>query len=105
MPKFAFIYRGGNAPKSQEEGAVYMTKWRAWRDGLGDAYVYPGMPFSSTFTVRADGVTDGSDGIPMTGVSVIEAENRQVAEAIARACPHLDLGGDIVVAEGMDMEM
>jgi len=105
MPKFALIYRGGKPFKTPEEGKAYMTKWRAWSDRLGSAFVYPGMPFSTAVTVGADGVSEGSGAIPLSGVSVIMADNLEAAEGIAKACPHLDIGGDIIVAQGMDMEM
>lgn len=102
MPKFVFIYRGGNRP---EDGAAHMKKWRAWSAGLGDAKIYPGMPFASTVTVSATGVSEGSGEMPMAGVTVIEADSIEIAKEHAKACPHLDLGGEIVVAEGLDMEM
>ena len=102
MPKFAFIYRGGRRP---EDGPAHMEKWRAWSAGLGEANIDPGMPFANVVTVGPSGVIEGNDGVPMVGVSLIEAESLEAAQAIAKTCPHLDLGGDIVVAEGMDMEM
>jgi hypothetical protein len=105
MPKFALIYRGGNPPSSPEEGQAHMTNWRAWSAGLGAAMTYPGMPFSAALTVSSNSVADGSGDIPMSGISVVEAEDLEAAQAMAKSCPHLNLGGDIVVAQGMDMEM
>ncbi len=105
MPKFAFIYRGGTPPKSPEEGKDHMTKWRAWSAGLGEAMTYPGMPFSGAVTVSSNGIAEGSGEIPMNGVSVVEADSLEAAQEMAKSCPHLDLGGEIVVATGMDMEM
>ena len=102
MPKFAFIYRGGRPP---EDGPAHMEEWKAWAAGLGDAMVYPGMPFAQAATVSGEGVTEGSGEVPMTGLSVVEAESFEVAKEYARTCPHMDLGGDIVVAEGVDIEM
>lgn len=102
MPKYTFIYRGGSHP---ENGKAHMEKWRAWSGALAEAMVYPGMPFAGGVTVSASGVADGSGDIPLTGISVIEAESLKAAEEFAKSCPHLDLGGDIVVAQGIDMEM
>ncbi|MDU8913819.1 hypothetical protein [Aestuariicoccus sp. MJ-SS9] len=101
-PKYTFIYRGGNHP---DDGNAPMEKWCAWPSALAEAMVYPGMPFAGAVTVSAGGVSDASGDIPLTGVSVIEADSLQAAKEIAKSCPHLDLGGDIVVAEGIDMEM
>lgn len=102
MPKFTFIYRGGNPPR---DGRAHMTRWRAWRDGLGDAYVYPGMPFSRAVTVSSEGVSEAGEGMTLSGFSVVEVDDIEVAQRMAASCPHLDLGGDIIVAEGLDMEM
>ena len=102
MPKFAFIYLGGNRP---EDGAAHMEKWRAWSTGMGDANVYPGMPFAGSVIVSGAGIVDGSGDVPMTGVTVIEADDLEAAIEHAKACPHLELDGQIVVAQGVDMEM
>lgn len=102
MTKFAFIYRGGNRP---EDGDAHMDKWRAWSISLGKANIYPGMPFVRSVTVSAKGESEGSGDIPMTGVTVIEADTMDTALEYAKRCPHLDLGGEIVVAEGMEMPM
>jgi hypothetical protein len=102
MPRFAFIYLGGRRP---EDGPAHMQKWLAWSAGLGKAMVEPGMPFSNVVTVAATGVTEGNEGPPMAGVSLVEAENLDAARQMAATCPHLDLDGQIVVAEGMDMQM
>ncbi|MEM9524106.1 MAG: hypothetical protein AAF982_08950 [Pseudomonadota bacterium] len=105
MPKFALIYRGGEGFRTPEDGKAHMIKWRAWTATLGSAYVYPGMPFSTAKTIGRDGMSEGSGAVPITGVSVIEAETMEDALKMAESCPHLEIGGDIVVAQGMDMEM
>lgn len=105
MAKFGLIYRGAKPFTSREDGMAHMANWKAWAEGLGKAYIYPGMPFSAAMTVAADGVTEGSGAVALNGVSVIEAESMEAALAIAKSCPHLNTGGDIVVAQGMDMEM
>lgn len=105
MTKFALIYTGGKPPSSKEEGMAHMQRWQAWAKGLGDAYIYPGMPFSSASTVSSDGTRPGSDGPRLSGISIVEADTLADAQAMASACPHLDLGGEIIVAEGMDLPM
>jgi len=105
MAKFVLLYRGGKPFETAEEGEAHMEKWRAWAKGLGEAYVYPGMPCSDAFTVSAEDVAPGSGEPSVSGVSVVEADSHDDAVAMARACPHLDIGGDIVVALGIDMEM
>ncbi|WP_114520624.1 hypothetical protein [Altererythrobacter sp. ZODW24] len=105
MPKFALIYRNANPPSSPEEGQSHMEKWRAWSAGLGSALIEPGMPFSQAVTVSKDGITKVGDEAALNGISIVEAATCEEAGAMAQSCPHLNLGGDIIVAEGMDMEM
>ncbi len=105
MPKFAFIYRNAQPPQTPEEGQKHMEDWRAWSAGLGDAMVEPGMPFSQAVTASSAGVERKGDEAAFNGISIVEAATCEEAGAMAAACPHLNLGGDIVVAEGLDMEM
>ncbi|MEM7525193.1 MAG: YciI family protein [Pseudomonadota bacterium] len=105
MPRYAFIYRGGDTFETPEDGAAYMEKWRAWAASLGAAYVIPGMPFRATATVDGAGVSAGPRDPRLSGFSVVEADDIAAAQAMAQRCPHVAIGGDIVVAEGMDMEM
>ncbi len=105
MTKFAFIYRDANPPATPEEGKAHMEKWRAWAEGLGEAYIYPGMPFLAATIVSTSGVSEYGGGARLNGVSIIEADSPEAAQQMAQGCPHLNLGGDIVVAEGMDLEM
>ena len=49
------------------------------------------------------GVSD-ADGPPLTGYSVVKADSLDAALKMAKACPHLDIGGSIVVAEVMEMK-
>ncbi|MEP1422899.1 MAG: hypothetical protein ABJK59_14115 [Erythrobacter sp.] len=105
MPRFAFIYRDAQPPKTPEEGQQHMIAWREWSAGLGDAMIEPGMPFSQAVTASKDGVTRVGDEGTFNGISIIEAATCEEAGAMAMACPHLNLGGNIIVAEGMDMEM
>jgi hypothetical protein len=82
-----------------------MEKWRAWSADLGAANIYPGMPFARSVTVSSTGVFEGSGDVPITGITIIEADSLEAATEHAKACPHIELNGQIVVAEGIDMEM
>lgn len=105
MPRFAFIYRGGEPFKTPEDGKRHMASWRAWAAGLGEAYVYPGMPFSTAAIVSSTGIQEGSGPVRLSGISVVEAGSIEEAQRMAQSCPHLGIGGDIVVAQGIDMDM
>lgn len=101
MPKFVFAYHGSKRPENPPQ---HMARWKAWVDGLGKAFVNPGVPVSKSKTVSSDGVTDGGGSNPLAGFSVVEADNMDAAIAIAKRCPHLDIG-TIEVAEAMEMDM
>ena len=104
MNNYVFVYRDGKEFKSPEEGAKHMAKWGAWVGGLGNASVNPGSPFRKSKTVSSAGVSDGGESSPLTGYSIVKANSLDAALKMARACPHLDIGGSIVVAEVMEME-
>lgn len=101
MPKFVFAYHGTKRPV---EPAQYMARWRAWVKGLGSALVNPGLPLGPSKTVGSGGVTDGGGSNPLAGFSIVEADSMEAALALARGCPHLDIG-TIEVAQAMDMPM
>ena len=105
MPKFALIYRNAKPMSSPEEGQQHMIAWRAWSTGLGEALIEPGMPFSQAVTVTSEGITRVGDEAALNGISIVEAATCEEAGEMAQSCPHVLRGGDIVVAEGMDMEM
>ena len=101
MPKFVLAYHGSKRP---ENPAQYMSRWGAWVDGLGAAFVNPGLPLGKSKTVSGDGVIDGGGPNPLAGFSIVEAESMEAAVVMAQGCPHLDIG-TIEIAEAMDMDM
>jgi len=105
MPKFALIYRNSTSPSTAEEGQKHMKAWMAWSSELGAAMVEPGMPFSQTIAVSNSGVSENVGANTLNGISIVEAADCKAARAMAESCPHLNLGGDIVVCEGIDMPM
>ena len=102
MPKFVFAYHGGKKPESPEEGAQVMAAWSAWFEKLGGAVVDPGNPVSISKTVSAAGVADNGGANPLSGYSIVNADNIEAAIEMAKGCPILD-AGSVEVAEAMDM--
>ena len=76
-----------------------MTKFRSWISELGDHVINPGTPLGASMTVSANHVADGSGSNPMSGFSVIRADDMSAALEMAGSCPHLDIGGTVVVSE------
>lgn len=103
MSKYVLAYHGGKRFETREEGQAHMKKWNAWNDGLGKAVINPGMYFGMSKTVSQDGVEDGGGSNPLSGITILEADDMEAALEMAKACPHVDIGGIIEVAEIMQM--
>jgi hypothetical protein len=104
MANFVFVYHGGAAPESEEEGAAVMQAWNEWFGGLGAAVVDAGNPTGASATVGSDGAsTPGGGTNPITGYSIISADNLDAALVIAKTSPQLESGGSIEVAEALDI--
>lgn len=105
MPKFIFAYHGAPQFNSPEEGQAHMVAWRAWRGDLGDAVIDPGMPVGASKTVSAIGVSNDGGANPLSGITIVEAEDIDAAIEMAKPCRHVTAGGTIEVAQALDMEM
>ena len=81
-----------------------MAKWKAWVGGLGDAVVNPGTPLGKSRIVSSLGVSDDGGSNPLIGFSIVKADSMDAALAMARECPHLEIGGTLEVAEVMEMK-
>ena len=104
MPKFMFIYHGGSAPESPEEGEKVMAAWDAWMSGMGDALLDGGNPAGASMTLTASGVTEGGGSNPVSGYTLVQAASMQDAIELGRGFPILnDAQGSIEIAEALDM--
>ena len=105
MPKFVFAYHGGTGmPESAEEQEQLMAAWGAWFGEMGDAVIDGGNPIGQTVTVGPGGsTTEGGGPNPLTGYSLISADDMDGALKLAGGCPALDSGGSVEVAEALDM--
>ncbi|HSF90601.1 MAG TPA: YciI family protein [Paracoccaceae bacterium] len=102
MPNFVLIYKGGNPPATPEEGQANMAKWFEWTKAAGDKMVEPNNPLVQWKSVGPDGTVSDMAG-PFMGYSVISVETQDEALALAKACPFLEVGGTIDVAQIMEM--
>lgn len=103
MAQYLITYLGNPREMGKEEGRMHMVKYREWLDDLGHAAISPANPVRNAKTIESDGsVIDG--GITkMSGYSIIEAESDEAALAIVKACPYLDVGGQLELAELVQM--
>ena len=102
MPQYIFAYHGGKMPEDPEEGAKLMARWQAWMSGLDDSLVNPGHPVGKSSTVSSSGVTNDGGSNPLSGFSLVQADNIDAAIEMAKGCPHIE-HGTIEIAETMEM--
>ena len=102
MAKYIFAYHGGKKPESEEAMQEMMARWQAWIGNHGDAMTDPGNPVGMSKTVSSGSVADDGGSNPLSGYSMVEADDMDAALAIAKGCPHVD-HGTIEVAEIMEV--
>ena len=103
MSKFIFAYHGGKQPETQEEMTKIMSEWKNWLGSLGNALVDPGHPAGPSKTVNGKVVHDNGGANPLSGYTLITADNMDGALEIAKGCPHRS-HGTIEVAELIEMD-
>jgi len=104
MTQYLFTYHGGHTPETPEEGKKVMAEWSAWFASIGDALAVPGAPLGASSTVSATGVADGGGANPVSGYSVVNADDMDGATAIAKGCPMVKNGsGSVEVSEVIKM--
>jgi len=93
MPRFMFIYKGQASDMSEmneEEGQAVMAKWMAWMASVGAALVDVGSPFGPGSSVVDDG--SAGDSVALTGYSIVEADDIEIARSLTRGHPYLSEG-------------
>ena len=104
MPKYLFVYHGGDNPETEEEVARVMDDWGNWLGSMGSAVVDGGNPVGQSSTVHPDGSVSSDGGSnPASGYGLFEAADLDDALAKAKGCPILAANGSIEVAEAIDM--
>lgn len=102
MGKYVLVYHGGGMPESEEQQAQVMAAWEAWYGELGESIVDGGNPIMETRNVSSTGVTGANDN-PVSGYTILTANDIDDAAAKAKGCPILDAGGSVEVGEAIDM--
>lgn len=104
MPNYLFVYHGGTTPETPEDGEKMMAAWGAWFQDMGDAVVDGGNPVGQSSTVSAAGVAPNGGANPVSGYTVVQADDMGGACALASGCPMVSDGtGSIEVAQIMPM--
>lgn len=102
MPDYVFAYYTGSEPDGPEQGAAARQRWGQWLRDLGQAVVNPGIPMGPQKLVTPTAVSDDSAAEPITGFSIINADDLDAALEIAKGCPFLEMG-TVGVAQVMQM--
>jgi hypothetical protein len=101
MANYLLLYRGGSMPESEAEQKAVMQEWMTWFSGLGSAVVDGGNPFTpNASTISKDGKISAGSGGPMpSGYSILKANSLDEAVGMAKGCPVLKGGADVMVFE------
>ena len=103
MPKYIFVYLGGEYPTDPEEGQKHFDKYNQWLQSLGEAVVSPAIPFKDTHTIQPGGIVTPGDTTAMSGLSILSLNSMQEALEAAKSCPFLEINGTLEVSEMMEM--
>ena len=103
MAKYIFAFHSGPTPPKPEDMEGVMAKWMAWFGKMGDAVVDGGAPLGQSRTVAASNVSEGGGANPLSGYTIVQADDIEAACEMAKGCPALASGGSVEVGECMPM--
>ncbi len=112
MKDFLFLFRGGSAPASPEEGQKRMQRWTSWIEGLAKAgKTKGGFPLETGGKYLSGPnklVTDGpyaESKEVVGGYLIVTANDLAGAAELAKGCPIFGEGGSVEVRPIMPMTM
>lgn len=104
MPHYLLAYHGGGMPKDEKEQQRVMVAWGKWYDKLGKAIVDGGNPIGRWKTVARTGrITNTGGKNPVTGYTIIAADDIDQAAKLAKNCPIVKSGGSVEVCETFEV--
>jgi len=103
MPRFIFVYLGGEYPTDPVEGKRHFEEYQQWLDSLGNAVVSPAVPFKDTHTVQPGKSPEAGSTTAMSGLSILDFGSMQEAVAAAQSCPFLKIKGTLEVSEMIEL--
>jgi hypothetical protein len=98
MANFLLTYHGGSMPETKEAQDQGMAAWTAWFGTLGDALVDGGNPISHARAIAPDGSVMDATSAP-SGYTILRADSLDAAVALAKGCPVLAGGANVLVSE------
>lgn len=103
MPNYLLAYHGGSTPDGEDAEEAMIVAWNNWLDLTGEAMLDLGSPVNATMTINPDGSVTKAPPSPVSGYSIIEADDMDAAIIIAQGCPVLADGASIEVSQLEDM--
>lgn len=98
MPHFLFAYHGGKMPETQQETEAEIASWQGWFESITASIVDPGNPVGESRTVSDGGVVDDGGPNPLSGYTIVIADDIDEAVQMSSRCPILG-HGSVEVAE------
>ncbi len=102
MANYLFVYYGGMMATTPAEQKKSMDAWMGWFGKLGKAVIDAGAPTKPGKIVSKSGAKAVSAN-PVTGYSIIKADNLDAAVVMAKGCPSIPDGGQVAVYELLPM--
>jgi hypothetical protein len=99
MPRYLLAYHGGHVDESQEGRERVMQEFGKWFAELGERLVDPGNPIARAVTVDGGTVSDGGGSNPVSGYTVIEADDMDRAIELVKRGPIVQGGRTVEIAE------
>ncbi|WP_421759561.1 hypothetical protein [Devosia sp.] len=103
MSAYLFVYHGGATPEGDEAEAASLEAWNAWMESIDDQLIDGGNPVGESKVLNADGSVGEAPANRVSGYSIVVADDMDGALELARNCPVFAEGGNVEVAELLDM--
>src|SRR5262245_33103751 len=94
MPRFILSYRSAKHYDALADSAGIAAWGEFLNDAIAPNVIDPGWPVFEPTTI----VGEGGPSTQLGGYAVVNADNLEAAQAIARRCPTLERGGGVEVA-------
>jgi hypothetical protein len=102
MANYVFLYYGGTMAATPAAQKKSMEAWTAWFTKMGKSMIDMGAQTKPGKIVGKSGAKAIGDN-PVTGYTVVKADNLDAAVALAKGCPDIPNGTQVAVYEILPM--
>jgi hypothetical protein len=96
MNKYLLVFYGGKMETDPKMAEKTLAKWNQWYAVMGKAVVDGGAPTAPGKIISESGVKSVG-ARPVTGYTVLQAENMDAVITMAKGCPIIPDGGQVAV--------